>query len=62
MADIDVVKKSSKAWVWVLLAIIVLLAIWFFMAGGTANQVGSRIDGGQPHAAAFHVLSARRVS
>ena len=52
MADIDVVKKGSRTWMWIVLAIVIVLALWFLMAGTRGPQV-YRIDGGQPHAAAF---------
>jgi len=32
MAEIDVVKKGSKAWLWILLVLIVIaLVVWFAM-------------------------------
>jgi bacteriorhodopsin len=41
MADIDVVKKSSTAWVWILAAILVIaFIIWFAMGRSTAPQAG----------------------
>jgi len=50
MADIDVVKKSSHTWLWILLALVVVLALWFLMS----RQSGERasLEGGQPFAAA----------
>ena len=52
MADIDVVKKSSHTWLWIALAIAVVLALWFMMAGsGNEQRVGAAINGGQPHGA-----------
>jgi hypothetical protein len=54
MADIDVVKKSSHTWLWIVIAIAIVLALWFMMAGGSNEpRVGSMIDGGQPLAAAL---------
>ena len=49
MADIDVVKtsKSSKTWIWVLMAIVALMVIWFLMMGGDRTPVGSRFEAGQ---------------
>jgi hypothetical protein len=48
MADIDVVKKGSRAWVWVLLAILLALVLWFVFAGMGTQQIGSMEQGGQP--------------
>ena len=31
MADIDVVKKGSRAWLWIVIALVILLALWFVM-------------------------------
>lgn len=45
MADIDVVKKGSSLWLWIILAIVIALALWFMMSGGgsTANGTGSSL-------------------
>ena len=60
MADIDVVKKSSHTWLWVVIAIAVVLALWFMMAGrGNEQRVGSVINGGQPGAAVLLARSRR---
>jgi hypothetical protein len=59
MTDIDVVKKGSRAWLWVVIALGALLLLWFFLANnrGTAvQQTGHRIvEGGQPQLAAVLV-------
>ena len=35
MADIDVVKKGSTSWLWIVIALIVLaLIMWFVMGRG----------------------------
>ena len=49
MADIDVVKtgRGSKTWVWVLLAVVALILMWFFMMGGDRTPVGFLFDTGQ---------------
>ena len=53
MADIDVVKKSSRVWLWVVIALVVALALWFLLGRETTSAVGGQIDnGGRPHAAA----------
>jgi len=43
MADIDVVKKSSNAWIWVIaaIAIVVLLFVMFGRGTNTGNPTGS---------------------
>jgi len=54
VADIDVVKKSSNTWLWIVIAIAVVVALWFMMAGrGNEQRAGSAINGGQPLAAAL---------
>jgi len=61
MADIDVVKKGSRTWLWVLIVLAALVLLWFFMAndGTTAQQTGQRImEGGQPQLAAVLVHQA----
>ena len=43
MADIDVVKKGSNLWLWIILAIVIGLALWFMMAGsGDGAATGPR--------------------
>lgn len=46
MADIDVVKKGSNTWMFVLIALVLLaLIIWFVMgAGNDAPQTGLLLD------------------
>ena len=37
MADIDVVKKGSRTWLWIVVALAIVLIAWWFMsrpAGG----------------------------
>jgi hypothetical protein len=57
VADIVVVKKGSKAWVWMLLVALVLVGLWLMM-GRSDQQVGYRFDGGQPRSAALSSLTA----
>jgi len=58
MADIDVVKKGSRAWIWILLAILVAVFLWFILAGTGTQQTGSIEQGGRPlDAAALHTPS-----
>jgi ABC-type uncharacterized transport system permease subunit len=53
MADIDVVKKRSRTWLWIVLAIAVVLAIWFLMTRTTPAGQANIPQGGQPYAAAL---------
>ena len=40
MADIDIVpKQRSYAWLWVLLALVILAVLWYAFAGGGADEV-----------------------
>jgi hypothetical protein len=49
MADIDVVKKGSRTWVWVLMLVVLAVILWMVLGGGTADRVGLNIaPGGQP--------------
>jgi hypothetical protein len=48
MADIDVVKKGSHLWLWIVLAIVIALILWYVVAGSSARsaQTGMLLDGG----------------
>jgi bacteriorhodopsin len=53
MADIDVVKKSSHAWLWIVIAVIAIIALFFFFSQRRETRNGFLDqDGGQPLAAA----------
>jgi hypothetical protein len=43
MADIDVVKKGSNLWLWIMLVIALALILWFVLGGsaGDAARSGS---------------------
>ena len=42
-------------WLWVVIAIVVVLALWFMMGRDTTSRVGWHSDGGgRPHAAALN--------
>lgn len=42
MADIDIVPKSASNWVmWVIIAIVVVAALWWFLGRDSTRQVGS---------------------
>jgi hypothetical protein len=63
MADIDVVKKGSgsRAWLWVLMLVVLAIVLWMVLAGGgpdATSSGGNRMfaPAGPPlHAAAFAV-------
>lgn len=47
MADIDVVKKGSGSWLWIVIALVVLaLILWFMMSGDPAPQTGLLLEDG----------------
>jgi hypothetical protein len=47
MADIDVVKKGSNTWLWIVLVLAaVALIIWFATARSHAPQTGFNLDNG----------------
>lgn len=57
MADIDVVKKSSRTWLWVVIALAIILMLWFMMAGGGNSTPRTSLDtGGQPLLAALQAV------
>ena len=38
MADIDVVKKGSHTWMWILLAVVIALILWFVVSGSQERR------------------------
>ena len=53
MADIDVVKKSSNTWLWVVIALVIVIALFFLFGRNTDTRTGFlNQKGGQPLAAA----------
>jgi hypothetical protein len=60
MADIDVVPKSrSNIWLWVVLAIIVVAALWFLFARNGTNRTAWEISAAPQIAALTHGASGR---
>ncbi len=56
MADIDVVKKGSNTWLWVVLVLAaVAFVLWFALARNHAPQTGFRIE---PGVESFAVVGA----
>lgn len=49
MADIDVVKKGSRMWLWILLAVAFLIILWMVIGAGDRPQTSGRLieDGRQ---------------
>ena len=41
MADIDVVKKGSRTWIWIVMLLVLALIVWFLMAGTGPDVSGS---------------------
>jgi hypothetical protein len=52
MTEIDVVKKGSRTWLWVLMIIALALVLWFMFAGGNTRSGSLLEEGRQPHLAA----------
>lgn len=53
MADIDVVKKSSHTWLWIAIALLIVIALFFLFGRGSDTRSGFlERNGGQPLAAA----------
>lgn len=49
MTQIDVVKKSSRVWLWVVIAILILGALFFLRRANSDTRTGHLIDhGDQP--------------
>ena len=54
MADIDVVKKSSHTWLWIMIALVIVAAVFFLLRGNQGSATRSLMhEGGQPLAAAL---------
>ena len=64
MADIDVVKKGSHTWLWIIIILVILLAVFFLFARNPETRTGVLNEkGGQPFAAAPpHVEAASRAA
>jgi hypothetical protein len=60
MAEIDVVKKRSRAWIWVLMLVILALVLWFTIGSAGDERTGVYLHG-QPHIAAAHVTGTADV-
>jgi hypothetical protein len=56
MIDIDVVKKGSRTWLWILMLVMLALIFWFVMTGSNTPQTGSMLDAGGPFAEAAPAL------
>jgi hypothetical protein len=44
MTEIDVVKKSSRVWLWAVIAILVMAALFFMTRGRSDTRTGHLID------------------
>ena len=53
MADIDVVKKGSHSWLWIIIVLVILMAVFFLFIRNPETGTGFlNQKGGQPFAAA----------
>lgn len=58
MADIDIVpKERSYTWLWIVLALVILAVVWYALAGGNNQDVGSL--GGEAGALASSTLAVQ---
>jgi 4-amino-4-deoxy-L-arabinose transferase-like glycosyltransferase len=55
MAEIDIVKKRSRTWMWVLMLVILALVLWFVIGNTGQDRTGAYEEKGQPQIAAAHV-------
>jgi hypothetical protein len=60
MEDIDVVKKGSMAWLWIVIALAAILVVmWFTMGGGDGTPATGQLrDLAEPRASAIHMRTA----
>lgn len=61
MADIDVVKKGSRTWPWILMLVALALILWFVMTRNNTPPTGRMLDAGGPFAEAAPLVSEIRV-
>lgn len=53
MANLDVVpKRRMAAWVWIVLAIVIVAVLWLMLGRSSSPQTGSRVRPAAPAAAA----------
>ena len=63
MADIDVVKKSSHTWLWIIIALVIVIALFFLFGRNTDTRTGLLDQkAGQPFAAAPPAADVRIAS
>lgn len=56
MADIDIVPKHrSYAWLWVVIALVILAVLWFALSGNTRSRATGRLNAPAQAPAAFAV-------
>ena len=59
MQEIDVVKKGSSAWVWIVIALaVVALVLWMMMSGDRTPQTGRALMPVMESVSAAAVLAA----
>ena len=51
MADIDVVKKGTSVWIWILLAVVLAVVLWFVLGMNRTETTTGQLHGTQPLAA-----------
>ena len=52
--QIDIVRKRSRTWIWVLMFVVVVLMLWF-IAGSVDERTRGNLQDGQPHTAAAQI-------
>jgi bacteriorhodopsin len=60
MADIDIVpkKRSGSAWMWIVLAVVVLVVLWMMMGRSSTPRNSQNISVGQPVAVISQMTAA----
>lgn len=63
MADIDVVpKRGTKLWLWVIVALVILVVLWMMLGRGPSPASGRMHDSGTPATLAAVTMTPMSVT